>query len=91
MSVHHNQSGDDQMRDGMRHLGWRVTLLLAVLAVAIRPCRAKSAVCLSGHVYEFDTEVGLNYAKAKKYATSRVRCGRKVRALVMDGTLLRGS
>ena len=65
-----------------RRPGWRVTLLAALLLGAANRCccRAASTACLNGHIYEFDTEVGLNQAKATKHAKSLTKCGKQVRA-----------
>jgi hypothetical protein len=51
--------------------------LLASLVVNL--CSAQNAVCLKGHIYEFYTTVGLDWAKASKYANTLSKCGVKVR------------
>jgi hypothetical protein len=42
-------------------------------------CSAQNAVCLDGHIYEFHTTLGVNWAQASKYANTLSRCGKTVR------------
>jgi hypothetical protein len=55
---------------------WKVALLASI---AVNFCSAQNAVCLDGHIYEFHTTLGVNWAQASKYANTLSRCGKTVR------------